>query len=239
MLISIEGMDGVGKSTITKRVSKTLDIPLVEKPIDRLLCLDKEHSNIITEKIYSDYSSNVQGMYYLLGYLSALEDSKKEDIIMDRSFLSTYYFSYNEENAPLFDIIANYYGLPDLTIILYASIDERIKRIKRRNSSDVDLNKKRLYIDDYTKFFEGIKKYNMPYLVINNEKLQEEDTDLLVSTIVKLIIENKENLDNLKSIFSIENMKSISDLSIEDMIELIKNNVSNNRIKVLKREEKI
>ena len=239
MLISIEGMDGVGKSTITKRVSKTLDIPLVEKPIDRLLCLDKEHSNIITEKIYSDYSSNVQGMYYLLGYLSALEDSKKEDIIMDRSFLSTYYFSYNEENAPLFDIIANYYGLPDLTIILYASIDERIKRIKKRNSSDVDLNKKRLYIDDYTKFFEGIKKYNMPYLVINNEKLQAEDTALLVSTLVKLIIENKENLDNLKSIFSIENMKSISDLSIEDMIELIKNNVSNNRIKVLKREEKI
>lgn len=239
MLISIEGMDGVGKSTITKRVSKALDIPLVEKPIDRLLCLDKEHSNIITEKIYSDYSSNVQGMYYLLGYLSALEDSKKEDIIMDRSFLSTYYFSYNEENAPLFDIITNYYGLPDLTIILYASIDERIKRIKKRNSSDVDLNKKRLYIDDYTKFFEGIKKYNMPYLVINNEKLQAEDTALLVSTIVKLIIENKENLDNLKSIFSIENMKSISDLSIEDMIELIKNNVSNNRIKVLKREEKI
>ena len=239
MLISIEGMDGVGKSTITKRVSKALDIPLVEKPIDRLLCLDKEHSNIITEKIYSDYSSNVQGMYYLLGYLSALEDSKKEDIIRDRSFLSTYYFSYNEENAPLFDIIANYYGLPDLTIILYASIDERIKRIKKRNSSDVDLNKKRLCIDDYTKFFEGIKKYNMPYLVINNEKLQAEDTALLVSTIVKLIIENKENLDNLKSIFSIENMKSISDLSIEDMIELIKNNVSNNRIKVLKREEKI
>lgn len=232
-------MDGVGKSTITKRVSKALDIPLVEKPIDRLLCLDKEHSNIITEKIYSDYSSNVQGMYYLLGYLSALEDSKKEDIIRDRSFLSTYYFSYNEENAPLFDIIANYYGLPDLTIILYASIDERIKRIKKRNSSDVDLNKKRLCIDDYTKFFEGIKKYNMPYLVINNEKLQAEDTALLVSTIVKLIIENKENLDNLKSIFSIENMKSISDLSIEDMIELIKNNVSNNRIKVLKREEKI
>ena len=239
MLISIEGMDGVGKSTITKRVSKTLDIPLVEKSIDRLLCLDKEHSNIITEKIYSDYSSNVQGMYYLLGYLSALEDSKRKDIIMDRSFLSTYYFSYNEENAPLFDIIANYYGLPDLTIILYASIDERIKRIKKRNSSDVDLNKKRLYIDDYTKFFEGIKKYNMPYLVINNEKLQAEDTALLVSTIVKLIIENKENLDNLKSIFSIENMKSISDLSIEDMIELIKNSVSNNRIKVLKREEKI
>ena len=103
-------MDGVGKSTITKRVSKTLDIPLVEKPIDRLLCLDKEHSNIITEKIYSDYSSNVQGMYYLLGYsyYSMIKVYKLNDYKIPIQFLEKS-LTLNKKNKSSYNLLGKIY----------------------------------------------------------------------------------------------------------------------------------
>ena len=130
MLISVEGLDGVGKSTISKALSSSLNIPIAEKPIKKLLYLSDEQSKKITEKIYGSYSSNIQAMYYLMGYLSVLEDSKKFDLLMDRGFLSTYYFSYNVENSSLFDMFVQNYGLPDITIVLYATVESRIKRIQ-------------------------------------------------------------------------------------------------------------
>lgn len=239
MLISVEGLDGVGKSTITNYLSSSLNMPIAEKPIKKLLYLDDEQSKRITEKIYSCYSSNIQAMYYLMGYLTVLEDSKKYDILMDRGFLSTYYFSYNEETSALFDMFVMNYGVPDLTIVLYASVEERIKRIKNRNTSDDDLKKKRLYVDGYDKYFEALKKYNMPYLLINNESLSLEETSFLVLNLLELVIKKRENLEILKDLFSIENLFLNNYNSYQEITELISSrindNVSINKTKVLRK----
>jgi len=239
VLISVEGLDGVGKSTITNYLSSSLNMPIAEKPIKKLLYLDDEQSKRITEKIYSCYSSNIQAMYYLMGYLTVLEDSKKYDILMDRGFLSTYYFSYNEETSALFDMFVMNYGVPDLTIVLYASVEERIKRIKNRNTSDDDLKKKRLYVDGYDKYFEALKKYNMPYLLINNESLSLEETSFLVLNLLELVIKKRENLEILKDLFSIENLFLNNYNSYQEITELISSrindNVSINKTKVLRK----
>lgn len=239
MLISIEGLDGVGKSSVTNYLSALLNMPIAEKPNRKLLYLDENQSKKITEKIYSCYSSNLQAMYYLMGYLSVLEDAKKNNILMDRGFLSTYYFSYNEETSVLFDMFAKNYGIPDLTIVLYASVEERIKRIKNRNVSDDDLKKKRLYIDGYDKYFEAVKKYNMPYLLINNEKLSLEETSSLVLYLLELVIMKKENLSILSELFSIESLFLNNQYSFQEITELISNkissDVSNSKTKVLKK----
>lgn len=239
MLISVEGLDGVGKSTITNYLSSSLNMPIAEKPIKKLLYLDDEQSKRITEKIYSCYSSNIQAMYYLMGYLTVLEDSKKYDILMDRGFLSTYYFSYNKETSALFDMFVMNYGVPDLTIVLYASVEERIKRIKNRNTSDDDLKKKRLYVDGYDKYFEALKKYNMPYLLINNESLSLEETSFLVLNLLELVIKKRENLEILKDLFSIENLFLNNYNSYQEITELISSrindNVSINKTKVLRK----
>ena len=86
MLISVEGLDGVGKSYLVDNISKKLQMPIIVKPIKSILELNPYQANKIKEKIYSKYSSNVQSLYYLLGYLSALEDGKKHDYIFDRGF---------------------------------------------------------------------------------------------------------------------------------------------------------
>lgn len=68
------------------------------------------------------------------------------------------------------------YGVPDLKIVLYVSVEKRINRIKNRNIPDDYLKKKRLCVDSYDKYFEALTKYNMPYLLINNENLSLEET---------------------------------------------------------------
>lgn len=237
MLISIEGMDGVGKSSVLSHVSSSLEIPIVEKPMKRLLSLDDSHSREITHKIYGKYSKNIQAMYYLMGYLTVLEDSKKEDLLLDRGFMSTYYFSYCEETATVFDMFVYNYGLPDVTILLYASIEERIKRIKDRNASDNDLKKQRIYTDGYDKHFEAIKKYNIPCLVINTENLSVTETSNLVLKIINMVKNNRNTLDVLKEIFSIDNIDSMENFSFQYINQLIdsqiSSNVSNEKVKVL------
>ena len=47
MVIAIEGMDGVGKTTISKRLAKTLKYIYVDKPLHYLLPGD-EKNNYLT-----------------------------------------------------------------------------------------------------------------------------------------------------------------------------------------------
>lgn len=175
-----------------------------------------------------------------MGYLSVLEDSQKKDILMDRGFLSTYYFSYNQENSQLFDFFANNYGFPDITILLYASIYERVKRIKNRNDSDYDLKKDRLYRDGYDKFFEGIQRYNIPYLLINTENLSEKETQVLILRLLEMFFHNHESLSYIKNVFSIENLSNMEDLTFEQINNLIDEKTNGNvakKLKILKRSD--
>ena len=209
MTICVEGLDGVGKSTLVKNLSEGLGIKVVSKPIDSLLLLDKESSHKVMENIYN-YSSNLICTYYLMGNLSALEDGKKEDAILDRGFISTYYFSCDDNNRDYFDFYADHYGFPDLTILLYASIEERVRRIQGRDSKDIDLGKKRIYVDGYDKIFEAIRRYNIPHIVIDTENLDERETSKRALELVREYMANEENRQRIleeNSIDSLDCMK--------------------------------
>ncbi len=223
MIISVEGLDGVGKSSLVTKLSQTMQIPVIEKPIKFLLELTPRQSENIKEKIYGKYSADIQAMYYLLGYLSALEDGEKKDYIFDRGFLSTYYFSCCEENAKLFDFFANEYGFPEVTILLYATKDTRVKRIQSRNKKDKDLNKSRIYMDDYEKFFDAIQRYNIPHIAINTEHITQEETCDLVLNILNLWRQGEEYKDFVLNTYRIDKLSQNGKISYLEQKEILKN----------------
>ena len=58
MHIAIEGMDGVGKSTISQRLANHLGFTLVEKPLKYLLDLEGEDQNYIRIRDYVNKQPN-------------------------------------------------------------------------------------------------------------------------------------------------------------------------------------
>ena len=231
MLISIEGLDGVGKTTMVSNISKALKIPTIEKPIRSLLELNPDHSKKIKEKLYASYSPSIQAMYYLFGYLSALEQGKNNDYILDRGFLSTYYFSYCKENANLFDFFAYNYGFSDLTILLYASIEERIKRISQRNSSDADLKRSRIYRDNYDKYFSAIENYNIPVVAINTENIDEIKCTQMLVEIINTWLLNKQSRQEILNTFSIKNLHVNDNYSYQINQNTLNQSIENKKIK--------
>ena len=79
----------------------------------------------------------------------------------------------------------------------------------------------------------------MPYLLINNENLSIEETSCLVLNLLNLVLDNKDNFDVLKEIFSIENLSGIEMYSFKEITELISDkingNVSKEKTKVLRK----
>ena len=123
----------------------------------------------------------------------------------------------------MFDFFANEYGFQYLTILLYASIEKRIKRIQMRDNQDIDLQKNRIYVDNYEKMFEAISKYNIPHIAINTENLTQKETCDLILEILNLWKLDGEKRNYILNNYSIYNLSENEKLSYQDQIESLIN----------------
>lgn len=183
MHISIEGMDGVGKTTTAKMVATELGYQFVDKPLHYLF--DEEgYDNYIRIRNIVNSSSNrlFTAWFYGLSNIYAYEQFAGKNIVTDRHFLSNFAWSGTDDNTEVYDLLVQKIGKPTLTVILYASDDTIISRIKGRDATDKDVNKvaesKRLY----EKMVDFSNKYELPYMVIDTSSLAPAD-------VVKVIIE--------------------------------------------------
>ncbi len=80
-------------------------------------------------------------------------------------------------------------SVPDLTIVLYASVETRMKRIRDRDSKDFDLVDPEKKVDGYDKMLAFLNEFEIPYVLINteNKSIEEvfEEVDKVVSAKIK------------------------------------------------------
>lgn len=186
MIISIEGMDGVGKTTVAKRIEKDLNYKYIKNPIKELLEIDDAEFLRISEKIFNNSDYKIKTWYSALGDIYALEKYRNENIIMDRHILLNYFFNGDKITEDIFKVQVNIFGKPDLTIVLVASPETRIKRIIGRNPNDPDLLDERIRKYGYDKMIEFLKRYNYNYAIVDTEKLSKEQ---VLEKCKKLILE--------------------------------------------------
>ena len=183
--ISIEGMDGVGKSTTCKLLAEKLGYKFVEKPLHLLFDKDEESFEEyirIRDQVNANPNRIFTSWFYGLGSIYMYERYKNENIVTDRHFASNYAWSGTKDNTEVYDLLIKKIGTPKLTVILYCPSEVIEQRLKERKTDDSDIAKVKKSETVYAKMIDFCKAKKMPYVVIDTSSLTPEE---VVETILK------------------------------------------------------
>lgn len=185
--IAIEGVIGVGKTSLAKILTQRLNSRLI---------LEKFEENPFLSDFYGDrdrYAFQTQLFFLLSRYRQQLELSQTDvfhrSIVTDYIFAKDRLFAYinlDEKELHLYDqlysILAKEITKPDLVIYLQADTDRLMKNIDIRDR-DYERNMDRDYIDSLNQFYnQFFFHYNeTPLLIINTTEIdfvnKKEDLD--------------------------------------------------------------
>ncbi len=188
--ISIEGMDGVGKSTICKELSKHLNYRFVEKPLHYLFSNPKDITlyQQISKRVNQNEDRTFTAWYYGLNNIYLYTLFSNENIITDRHIVSNYCWSGTADNEDIYDMILSKIGKPSLTVILYATPEVIRSRLIQRNPKDGDLKKVLQAEENYKKMLYFCEKKKLPFIQIDTSHLSKNQ---VVETILEKIKELK------------------------------------------------
>lgn len=171
MIIAIEGMDGAGKTTISQHIERTFNFIYVEKPCKYLYenqkgYIDYQKFEKELQYIYKR-SPKERSIYFGKGNLIAVNRFKGQNVVLDRHLASNYFWNGDKKLNRYYDALVKECGLPDLTIFLYATPNERYTRLKKRNPKDIDLLDPTVFQDGTFKHIEFFNRYRFNYVMID------------------------------------------------------------------------
>lgn len=182
MIVAFEGMDGSGKSTIAKEVAEKANFKYEPQRLISLLNIDEEKFNKFIKLIRT--SKNKKLAFFFYSFRCMLDNDIKEDTVVERTMMSTYYFEKDKILDVEWDNIMTNNIVPDITFVLYASPYIRYQRIQNRNKNDSDLRSSEALKDGYPTMLEFANKYGIPYIGINTEIYNKQQIIEICSAII-------------------------------------------------------
>lgn len=151
MIITIDGGDGCGKSTLAQMISEHYNFTYIKKPIDDFLGVKKPdtlraNASKLVQKVVYDINKNEKVKVgfnngLLLYYKNKLQN---ENAVIDRGPLSCYLFNGSPITESTFDYFLRRGLNFDLSIFLKASNKTRLTRLVKRNNADPDLSDEKI-----------------------------------------------------------------------------------------------
>ncbi len=188
MHIAIEGIDGVGKTTLAKTLAERIGFKFIEKPLHYLFDTEADGNYPvymqITSKINALSDKSIRARFYGLGNFYLRRGLPYKNIVTDRHLVSNYYWNGDNENETMFKDLINNIGKPEITFLITASQKVRYLRIKKRNPNDPDLNKIYEDLDPYAKMEFFLQRYDFFYQKIDTSELSINQTvNMMLETI--------------------------------------------------------
>lgn len=190
MHIAIEGMDGVGKTTVGKRLADKLDFKFIEKPLHYLFDSEGCFTNYIRIRNYINEQVNddvLRAWFYGLGNIFLYHKFEGENIITDRHLLSNFFWCGSAKTETIYKCLVELIGKPDYTFLLWATKEAGMTRLRNRDLNDRDFEKIALYEKSKRKMEDFLIKYNMKYEAIDT-------THLSVNEVVNVIVKSLNQL---------------------------------------------
>ncbi|MBE6153645.1 MAG: hypothetical protein E7166_05425 [Firmicutes bacterium] len=183
MIITVDGLDGAGKSTLAKNLAKSLDFKYIEKPLYKLLGVEnptgKLYDDIVKlqDIIYNKTNSDLLKSWFTgMSLLYLKEEMGNENLIIDRGLLSAYVFNGNNKSLPVFDFLLELGIWFDVGIFLTVSQNERISRMSKRKDSDDDVHNDKIINLNYKSVQEFLKLHpELPVIIINTDNKTPDD----------------------------------------------------------------
>lgn len=173
MKIAIEGMDGVGKTTIAKKIAEDNGLMYIDKPLHYFFEDNAENGYAdlmkMANRLYDVDDPVIRSWFFGLGNLVCFRKFKDQGFVVDRHFVSNYFWNGSDESHRVYESMINIIGVPDLTILLYATPETRLERLIKRDPNDKDITDPEKKVDGYDKMLKFVELFKLPYLFINTE----------------------------------------------------------------------
>ncbi|MGR5070487.1 dTMP kinase [Vibrio alfacsensis] len=134
MFIVIEGLDGSGKSTVSKHLAEKLNAKLLTTPGAVFKDIRKQLDMVF------EHNPKARQLFYMATVLNVADEAQRlidsgQHVVVDRYWLSTQVYHHWMSNRKCYklDEVESELLPPDLTVYLDLSVYERIARINNRN----------------------------------------------------------------------------------------------------------
>ncbi len=208
MIVTIEGFDGVGKTTLALKIAKELNFRYVKSPIKDLFSIDENTALQIFNSVVSFDDKYLNAMFLEINNVYALKSNINNNVVIDRHIILNYIWNYEKSTKSIFEQSISYGGKPDLVIILSADKDTLVKRLINRNPQDKDIElieKLDINLSGAIKFLDD-NLYNYAIIDTNNKSSEDvlsEALDIIKKAQLKSsigITENHNFYDNYSKI---------------------------------------
>jgi dTMP kinase len=133
--IVVEGLDGVGKTTFSKRLAARLGAVWLTTPPVELRAVREPFDQLFSEDIECRQLFYAASVLYM-GRVAAKLRAEGRSVVMDRYWSST--AAYSQDSGLALCEVVGMLPAADLTIVLELEEEERQRRIKLRGMSMLD-----------------------------------------------------------------------------------------------------
>ena len=196
ILVAIEGIDGVGKTTIAKALVEKLKFDFSEKELQNIWDISPENYVLLRDKLKESNNKDVMALFFCLNNLLCGIKSTNNNVIADRYIATNYFWWETEQNECIYDAILSISKKPILTVILTAkteTLQQRIMEKEKENlkKREIELEKTQYNAEFVPKIRMFLERKGLDFIIVDNDSAKVED-------VVNAII-NKLNSINVRS----------------------------------------